>query len=30
MKSEKPRYNYDDYVHALKQILQASREIARE
>lgn len=26
---EEPRYNYDDYVHELKQRLQASHEIAR-
>lgn len=30
MKLEEPRYNYDDYVHELKQRLQASHEIARK
>lgn len=29
MKSEEPCYNYDDYVHELKQRLQVSHEIAR-
>lgn len=29
IRSEEPRYNYNDYVHEFKQRLQASHEIAR-